>query len=110
MPDLERIALPPTPIVADYVRGHARVNMSSRRLLDVGCGMGRNTIAMAQLGYQEVVGIDIDHEALAVAERRAGHHGLTACKFVQMDAFEARDLGEFDMVLGNEIFHKFDFD
>lgn len=42
-----------------------------RRCLDVGCGGGRYTMAMARLGASEAVGCDISPDGLADARRRA---------------------------------------
>ena len=41
-----------------------------KRVLDLPCGRGRHANALAKRGY-EVVGADLDEEALAVAEREA---------------------------------------
>ena len=46
-------------------RGHTRA-------LDVGCGAGRNTVPLAQLGWQ-VVGLDLSWPMLAAARQRARH-------------------------------------
>lgn len=44
---------------------------AGKRVLDAGCGGGRNTIAMACLGAKEAIGIDIGAEGVADARRRA---------------------------------------
>ncbi|MEM7564864.1 MAG: methyltransferase domain-containing protein [Pseudomonadota bacterium] len=45
------------------------------RALDVACGAGRNSVLLAQCGYQ-VDAIDISTEGLAKAEQTAASHGL----------------------------------
>lgn len=40
------------------------------RILDLGCGTGRHSVALAQLGY-EVTGVDLSPGMLALARRRA---------------------------------------
>jgi ubiquinone/menaquinone biosynthesis C-methylase UbiE len=42
-----------------------------KRCLDAGCGGGRYSIAMAQMGAREVIGVDVSHEGLEDARRRA---------------------------------------
>ena len=46
------------------------------RLLDVGCGSGILSLAALQLGWQSVVGVDIDTQAIAVATHNAELNGL----------------------------------
>lgn len=45
-------------------------NSSHPRIVDLGCGMGTQSILLALCGA-EVIGVDLDEQALAVAERRA---------------------------------------
>ena len=60
---------------------------SSRRVLDVGCGTGATTLALARLlGPQSrCLGIDISEPMLALARTRAEREGLSA-SFVRADA------------------------
>jgi len=46
------------------------------RALDVACGAGRNSLFLAQAGYQ-VDAIDISPEGLKQAEKKAGEQGLS---------------------------------
>lgn len=50
-----------------------------RRVLDAGCGGGRNTIAMAGLGAAEAIGIDIGAAGIEDARRRA--RGIANARF-----------------------------
>jgi len=47
------------------------------RVLDVGCGTGFLALRMAELGHTSV-GIDLAHEMLAIAQRKAADSGLSA--------------------------------
>jgi SAM-dependent methyltransferase len=60
---------------------------SARRVLDVGCGTGATTLALARLlgAAGQVVGIDISEPMIAVARARAAHDSSTA-KFISADA------------------------
>jgi S-adenosylmethionine-dependent methyltransferase len=57
--------------------------------LEVGCGSGASTVALAEQGAL-VVGIDIDAVALADAERRCRAHRLDAV-FLHLNAVEMRE-------------------
>jgi S-adenosylmethionine-dependent methyltransferase len=49
--------------------------LSGSHILEVGCGTGSSTVALAEQGAK-VVGIDIDQDALAVAQVRCGAYGM----------------------------------
>lgn len=76
------------------------------RVLDAGCGTGEHTLMAASLGL-DATGIDLASNALASAEQKARHRGLTA-RFLRHDARQLTDLGErFDTVLDCGLFHLF---
>jgi SAM-dependent methyltransferase len=67
------------------------------RVLDVGCGPGRHSLALARRGV-DVVGVDHSEEFVALARQAAQAAGLTA----QFRAADVRDLQEheaFDAVI-----------
>jgi len=66
--------------------------------LDVGCGDGQVTVAMAQAAGPDarVVGIDVDAEALEVARTAAAQAGVTAA-FIADDAAHPLGTGAFDL-------------
>lgn len=69
------------------------------RLLDVGCGPGVVTLAMARF-FTEVVGADPDEDMLAEAERQARRRGVTNARRVAARAEELpAGLGEFRVVV-----------
>jgi SAM-dependent methyltransferase len=76
----------------------------SGRLLDVGCGPGSLTLALADR-FAEVVGVDADQGMLDQAARG----GATNARWVRMRAEELpADLGTFHMVTFAQSFHWFD--
>ena len=82
----------------EYIR--KRCELANRRLLDVGCGGGLLTEAMANLGA-EVTGIDAAEKALAVAEAHAAKGGLEPSPTYvagSAETFLASQPGEFDIV------------
>jgi ribosomal protein L11 methyltransferase len=70
---------------------------ANSRLLDYGCGSGILAIAAALLGASEVVGVDIDEQAVQSTLLNASANG------VEVQALLPDDLpqGEFDVVVAN---------
>jgi ribosomal protein L11 methyltransferase len=78
-------------------RNRAHLNVS---LLDVGTGSGILAIAAGLLGYAEVVAVDIDPEAIAVAEENIALNRLR--ERINLVHGSAADVsGRFDVVLAN---------
>jgi len=81
------------------------------RVLDLGCGSGRDVYALAQLvgASGQVVGVDMTDEQLAVAERHRGHQaqafGYDNVRFVQGYIERLDELGlapaSFDVIVSN---------
>ena len=62
----------------------AREPLSDSRVLDVGCGSGRLSLALAPVA-RSVVGLDRDAAAIEEARRRAAAAGLTNVEFHEAD-------------------------
>ena len=75
-----------------------------KRCLDVGCGGGRYSIAMARLGADQVMGCDISASGLADARKRAS--GLANITFEEASVLELpyRD-NSFDFVCCSGVLH-----
>ncbi len=58
------------------------------RLLDVGCGAGSLALAAAHRGATEVVGVDIDPRAVALARFNARVNGIDNARFATGDLLE----------------------
>lgn len=81
------------------------------RVLDLGCGSGRDVYALAQLvgPSGEVVGVDMTDEQLAVAEKHQAYHansfGYANVRFLQgyIERLEELNLapGSFDVIVSN---------
>jgi SAM-dependent methyltransferase len=82
--------------IADLLAGEAA---GARSVLDVGCGTGATTLAVARRPGTRAVGVDISEPMVAVARTRAARE-KTAARFIAADAgvfeFEA---GAFDFVI-----------
>jgi SAM-dependent methyltransferase len=73
------------------------------KLLDVGCGQGRDAIALARLGY-EVTGID--HSAVGIEQMNkiAIREGLPLTGVVS-DIYGYADFAQYDFILLDSLFH-----
>ena len=77
------------------------VGAQRKSVLDLGCGAGGLSVALAESGAQ-CVGVDLREEQIAVASRLAAEHGVVA-RFLVGDIL-TMDLPEcFDLVILNEV-------
>jgi tellurite methyltransferase len=86
------------------LRGRIRPGM---RILDAGCGAGRNLVYLLRQGY-EVFGADPNPEAIAAVRRLAGTHAphLSADNFRAERVEESSFPGAFaDVVLSSAVLH-----
>jgi ubiquinone/menaquinone biosynthesis C-methylase UbiE len=93
---LDRLFEPFERLLADVAAEH-----KAQRVLDVGCGTGATTLAVARrLGAQaEATGVDISEPMIALARERAQREGLNA-RFVSTDAqTHPFDAGSFDLIV-----------
>jgi SAM-dependent methyltransferase len=68
-----------------------------QRVLDVGCGPGRHSLALARRGF-EVVGVDLSPDFIALAREGASAEGLSA-RFEQQDVRRLTHDDEFDAAI-----------
>lgn len=73
----------------------------ARRVLDVGTGSGILAIAAARLGAAEVVGLDLDPEAVTAARANAARNGVADRVRVELAAAEEWHGAPADLVLAN---------
>jgi SAM-dependent methyltransferase len=70
---------------------------AGQRVLDVGCGPGRHSLALARRGL-EVVGVDLSPDFVALAREAASAEDLPA-RFEELDVRRLGYDGEFDAVI-----------
>ena len=89
------------PLRLEWIDRHAA--LAGKRVLDVGCGGGILTEAMAQRGAR-VTGIDLSDKGLRVAELHLQESRLSVTyEKASVDDFAARQAGEFDVVTCMEL-------
>ena len=70
------------------------------RVLDYGCGSGILAIAAAKLGAGEVVGVDVDPQAMVASRANAAANGVAAT-FTTPDELAALAPPRFDVLVAN---------
>lgn len=75
----------------------SRIDVSGKRVLDVGCNSGQYCLWAKRQGAGEVVGIDLAEHRLAQARTIAENEGLEI-DYRELGLLEAPRLGEFDVV------------
>ena len=74
--------------------------------LDAGCGGGRGSILMAQLGAREVIGVDLSPTNIESSRKRAAQKGFANLTFQQHSLIELPFEDEsFDVVWCNGVLH-----
>jgi SAM-dependent methyltransferase len=95
----------PNQVLMRYAQAHSQ-RASGVRLLDLGCGAGRNTVPLAQAGW-EVLGTDLSWPMLRAAVKRVDEEGLgerAGFALAPMDDIPAADRS-FDLVVAHGIWN-----
>lgn len=90
------------PVRAAYIA--SRTTLAGRKCLDIGCGAGLLTEALARAGA-EVTGADLAEDSLTVARLHLSESGLTGIRYCLASAEELadREPGAFDVVTCLEV-------
>lgn len=71
-------------------------------ILDIGAGSGAIALALAQvLPEAQVTGIDINEQAIALANKNKAHNNITNATFLMSDLFEQLHDKTFDLIVSN---------
>lgn len=90
----------PTPVLADFFN---QLDQENSRVLDVGCGQGRDAIFIARLGHR-VVGVDISCNGIRDIKGVAGQESLPI-EAVVADVATYEPKGVFDVILIDRTLH-----
>ncbi len=78
----------------------------NEKVLDLGCGYGVVGILAAKIvGEENVVMLDIDEEAVKLAQKNALLNGVPGVKTIQSDGFTNLDEKDFTLILCNPPYH-----
>ena len=80
-----------------------RYNKTHAKILDLGCGQGRDALFIARMGHQ-VVGVDISKTGVAQMLEEAKQEGLEVLG-VEADIVEYEPSGEYDVVILDRVLH-----
>jgi len=97
----------PLNLLTDRLQSNG-INLATedKRALDAGCGGGRYTYALAQLGFSEVIGLDFSPKNIETAQRLKQLSSLKNVSFVQGDVLNLPHADDsFDFVFSNGVLH-----
>ncbi len=95
---------------AQYARTRQIVSSEGAVVLNAGCGSGWEThiLALANPGAK-VVGMDLSHESVRVAEQRLHYHGYPDAEFFTLNLLDLNQLDmEFDLISCNDVIYLLD--
>ncbi|MGB9937927.1 MAG: METTL5 family protein [Methanobacterium sp.] len=77
----------PAKVAADVLwNAYALGDIENKSIIDLGCGTGIFSIGAALLGAKEVIGLDIDHDAVEFARTQASEMGIEdVVQFIEED-------------------------
>lgn len=84
--------------LARWMGSTGLASFAQKRVLDVGCGMGRNPYFMLEHGAREVVAVDVDEGSLAAARRNLAAKKNARVENVSVYDLDPNILGTFDRV------------
>ena len=90
-------------VALDYLRGGAP-DHRPLRVLDIGCGYGRDAIYLHRSLGAHVVGIDTSSEAVTVARRRVADEGIEGVAFEVCSFADLAD-GDYRAILVSNLYH-----
>lgn len=89
----------PYPVLIEYFSTHHK----NCKVLDLGCGQGRDSVAIARLGHS-VTGIDTSKVGIDQMNQIAKKENLDL-KGIVSDIYEFGEFYEFDIILLDSMFH-----
>jgi len=80
--------------------------LKDKKVLDMGCGSGRFTIALAQLGVKNVIGVDLGEGGIKIGEKQSKDLDLKNIQFMKESVLSLPFEDEtFDFVFSKGVLH-----
>ncbi len=94
-------------ITSNYAKSKKIASSEGKRILDVGCGSGETTLALAAANIgATVVGIDLSEVSIGIARQRLQYHGFPEVEFHVMALEDIPQLGlSFDYINCDEMLY-----
>ena len=91
------------PPFREFVAFFERYEETRAKVLDLGCGQGRDALFVARMGHH-VLGVDISRTGISQMLEEAEREGLDV-RGVVADALEYESSGDFDVVILDRVLH-----
>lgn len=91
--------------IVPYIRSIKEIEPSAR-ILEIGCGGGGNLEPFAKMQVKEIVGIDLDKNAITFADKMySSMEGVVKPTFICRDMYEITksEIGEFDIIIMRDV-------
>ena len=69
------------------------------KILDIGCGTGRTTLGLYDLGYKDMIGVDLSEKMISAAQKIANDKGVEISFAVENACALSFDANSFDAVI-----------
>lgn len=80
-------------------------DLSGKTVLDIGCGSGRYSVALAKKSAAGVIGLDFSENMVRLAESLAIKHGVgRVCKFIKQDFSMFKPESKFNLSIAMGVF------
>jgi ubiquinone/menaquinone biosynthesis C-methylase UbiE len=80
--------------------------LASKNLLEIGCGIGIDTLTLAALGFKEVVGVDLSETAIGIASNNAKAKNIGNVRFERANGENLNfPANNFDFVYSFGVIH-----
>jgi len=91
------------PPYREFVAFFERYHKRRAKVLDLGCGQGRDALFLARVGHH-VLGVDISRTGISQMLEEAEREGLDVCGVVA-DVVEYEPYGDYDVVILDRVLH-----
>ena len=94
-------------LLDSFIKNNFDLNfLKGKNVLDMGCGSGRFTLALASMGVKKAVGVDLGSEGIEIAKRNAKINNIKNARFIRASVLDLPFKDEsFDFVFCKGVLH-----